>query len=644
MHEIGDKPLAFFRTYRGLVCSTLGILFLLLGFIAILMIYIRRVEKMKLKLEKSNTTLMQIYDELAAKEEELRSQYNDMVISQNKLIQSEERYKLVVEATDDAIWDWHINTNKMFLAPRGYKMLEYDTKNYFNLKKIILSLLKQVDLSLSASEIDNYFKSKSHYYEDVLRIETKDGKYKWLNIKGKIVFDSNNKPCRIIGSISDITKLKKYQDNLEYQAYHDPLTGLCNRLSLDKKVGEHLGNARQDKVFGAMMFIDTDNFKFVNDTLGHIIGDKLLVQVSKKLMFFSNENISLFRFGGDEFIYYIENLSDREQLEILADNILKAFSEPVVIDENIINVTISMGISVFPDNGTDLDMLLKCADMAMFEVKERGKNGYYFFNEQLNDKILRRVNIEKYLKMALKNNEFVLYYQPQIDLKSKKIDGFEALVRWNSPELGLVSPEDFISIAEEIGFIVHLGEWILRSACSYISGLNAKFNTNYTVAVNISMMQLLQDNFTEVVCSIIKETGLNPNLLELEITESVLMQSPEISIGKLQVLLNMGIKIALDDFGTGYSSLSYLRTIPLTTLKIDKSFIDDIIDEESKTSIVESIITLGHKFGLIMVAEGIEKEDQLKYLEKCSCNKIQGYLFSKPLCCSDLEKHIQQEQ
>lgn len=643
MHEIGDKPLAFFRTYRGLVCSTLGILFLLLGFIAILMIYIRRVEKMKLKLEKSNTTLMQIYDELAAKEEELRSQYNGMVISQNKLIQSEERYKLVVEATDDAIWDWHINTNKMFLAPRGYKMLEYNTKNYFNLKKIILSLLKQVDLSLTASEIDNYFKSKSHYYEEILCIETKDGKYKWLNVKGKVVFDSNNKPCRIIGSISDITKLKKYQDNLEYQAYHDPLTGLCNRLSLDKKVGEHLGNTRQDKVFGAMIFIDTDNFKFVNDTLGHIIGDKLLVQVSKKLMFFSNENISLFRFGGDEFIYYIENISDREQLKILADNILKAFSEPVVIDENIINVTISMGISVFPDNGTDLDMLLKCADMAMFEVKERGKNGYYFFNQQLNDKILRRVNIEKYLKMALKNNEFILYYQPQIDLKSKKIDGFEALVRWNSPELGMVSPGDFISIAEEIGFIGHLGEWILRSACSYMSGLNAKFNTNYTVAVNISMMQLLQDNFTEVVCSIIKETGLNPNLLELEITESVLMQSPEISIGKLQVLLNMGIKIALDDFGTGYSSLSYLRTIPLTTLKIDKSFIDDIIDEESKTSIVESIITLGHKFGLIMVAEGIEKEDQLKYLEKCSCNKIQGYLFSKPLCCSDLEKYIQQE-
>lgn len=599
---------------------------------------------MKLKLEKSNTTLMQIYDELAAKEEELTIQYNDMVISQNKLIQSEERYKLVVEATDDAIWDWHINTNKMFLAPRGYKMLEYNSRNYFNLKKIILSLVKQVDLSLTSSQIDNYFKSKSHYYEEILRIETKDGKYKWLNIKGKIVFDSDNNPCRVIGSISDISKLKKYQENLEYQAYHDPLTGLNNRLSLDKKVGEHLRNAKQDKVFGAMMFIDTDNFKFVNDTLGHIIGDKLLVQISKKLVFFSNESISLFRFGGDEFIYYIENISNREQLEILANNIVKTFSEPFIIDENFINVTISMGISVFPDNGVDLDTLLKCADMAMYEVKEKGKNGYYFFNELLNDKILRRVNIEKYLKTALKNNEFVLYYQPQIDLKSKKIDGFEALVRWNSPELGMVSPEDFISVAEEIGFIVHLGEWILRSACSYIMELNTKWNTNYTVAVNISIIQLLQDNFTEVVCSIIEETGLDPCLLEVEITESVLMESPDISIEKLQVLLDMGVKIALDDFGTGYSSLSYLRTIPLTTLKIDKSFIDDITDEESKTSIVDSIITLGHKFGLIMVAEGIEKEEQLKYLEKCACNKIQGYLFSKPLCCSDLEKYIQQKQ
>jgi EAL domain-containing protein (putative c-di-GMP-specific phosphodiesterase class I) len=276
--------------------------------------------------------------------------------------------------------------------------------------------------------------------------------------------------------------------------------------------------------------------------------------------------------------------------------------------------------------------------MAMYKVKQKGKNGYCFFNTLIKEEIQARVNIERHLKKALDNDEFILHYQPQIDVETKNIIGFESLVRWLSPDMGLVPPLKFIHIAEETGFIVPLGEWILRTSCQFCKNINRERNTNYKISVNISVMQLLQDNFNDMVERALKDTGLSANLLELEITESIIMESPELIVGKLKQLRQKGISVALDDFGTGYSSLAYLKNIPITTLKIDKLFIDDISSDDSNTTLTDSIISLGHKIGLTIVAEGVETTDQLKYLENNKCDMIQGYLFSKPLPPEDISK------
>lgn len=432
-------------------------------------------------------------------------------------------------------------------------------------------------------------------------------------------------------------KLEKSEERLEYLAFHDTLTGLYNRLYLFEEIGDFF-NDTTSKTLAAMFFIDTDNFKFINDTMGHSFGDKLIISVAKRLLSFTNDNCTLIRLGGDEFILFIKDIKERKSIEKIAQNIIMSFNEPFNIEDNFINITLSIGISIYPDHGRNTDELLRHSDIAMYKVKSQGRNDYYFFNNLINEEIITRVNIEKLLKKALDNNEFVLYYQPQVNITTKEIDGFEALIRWISPELGTVSPYKFINIAEETGFIIPLGEWILKSACSYIQALNERKSTSYKISVNISVIQFLQDNFTDIVNKVLNETNLPSSLLELEITESIIMDSPDVIVEKIKFLRSKNIRIALDDFGTGYSSLFYLRKIPITTLKIDKVFIDDIISEEADSTVTDSIISLGHKMGLSIVAEGVETEKQLKYLEFHKCDKLQGYLFWKPLSEQEVEK------
>lgn len=431
--------------------------------------------------------------------------------------------------------------------------------------------------------------------------------------------------------------LEVYKEELSYLAYHDSLTGLYNRNYLYEHISNSIKEIDKNNVINALMFIDADNFKFVNDTLGHSFGDKFIIEISKRLLTLKNENSALFRLGGDEFVYCLKSIKNKQQAESFADEILKIFYEPFFIEDNMINTTISVGISLYPHDGDSADILLKYADMAMYKVKGNGKNGYSFFDKSLSDEMHNRVNIEKYLKKALPNNEFIVYYQPQVNIEGNRVDGFEALIRWKSPELGMVSPLNFISLAEELGLILPIGEWILRSACSFIKELNGKRNTKYKISVNISVLQLLQDNFTEMVLNVLSEVGLEPSYLELEITESIIMESPDLNISKLKLLLSRGISIALDDFGTGYSSLSYLRAMPINTLKIDKSFVDNISNTDDTVSITDTIISLGHNLGLTIVAEGVENTEQLNYLKEHHCDKIQGYLFSKPLRASELE-------
>jgi diguanylate cyclase (GGDEF)-like protein len=433
-------------------------------------------------------------------------------------------------------------------------------------------------------------------------------------------------------------QLEEYSSKLHHLAYHDALTGLYNRLYLYEEVEKVLSS---NHTIGALFFIDLDNFKFVNDALGHNIGDELLKDIAKRLLNLASTENTLIRLGGDEFVFLTRKLENKEQAKKFAHSIINQFKEPFTLKDNCLSLTISVGIAIFPENGHNINTLLRNADMAMYKVKNSGKNGSFFFNNHLKEELLFRVMIENNFKKALEKEEFNVYYQPQINIHSNEIDGFEALIRWNSPELGMLSPLKFIPIAEETGFITTLGEWILRSSCAFIKDLNARKNTTYKISVNISVIQLLQDHFVDVVKGVLEDTSLEPDLLELEITESVIMESPELVAEKIRTLRAIGVRVALDDFGTGYSSLSYLRNIPITTLKIDKLFVDDIASPCSNTDVTDTIIDLGHKMNLTIVAEGVETDEQLQYLKENGCDKIQGYLFSKPLPISELESMLE---
>ncbi|HYE11107.1 MAG TPA: EAL domain-containing protein [Patescibacteria group bacterium] len=423
--------------------------------------------------------------------------------------------------------------------------------------------------------------------------------------------------------------LEAYEKELHYQALHDQLTGLQNRRSLIKDLSELVGSKTKGKV--ALLIIDIDNFKYINDTMGHFFGDQLLMKLSERLEGLIEDNCKIYRLGGDEFVILFEDFDDSITIEKLAVKLLKGCTFGFDVDYSRIFISISIGIALYPEHGDNLDALLKNADIAVYKAKETGKNRIVFFNKPMNDAISERVLLEKHLRTALDSNEFVLHYQPQLDIATNKVSGLEALIRWNSPELGFVSPLKFISIAEDTHLIIPIGEWVLKNACLFLKKLHQQGYSDMLMSVNISMLQLIQDDFANKVMEILDELKLDPKYLELEITESILMESYEAIAEKLKLLKGKGVRIALDDFGKGYSSLNYLKQLPISTLKIDKSFVDTISADDKNKSLTDLIVTIGITMGLCVVAEGVETQEQLDYLVEHKCSKIQGYFFSRPV-------------
>lgn len=424
-------------------------------------------------------------------------------------------------------------------------------------------------------------------------------------------------------------RLQDSEQELEYQAYHDQITGAQNKLSLIKSLNR-LADSGNDSLI-AVLIVDIDNFKYINDTMGHSFGDQMLVKVCSHLENMLGEDSTIYKLGGDSFVIIYQGFSELAQAEKLAIRLLKSFKSPFEVGDSSLFITISIGAAFYPEHGNNADELLKNADIALYKAKATGKNRIVFYNKPMDEVFSERLYIEKNLRTALMNNEFELYYQPQLDIHGKRISGFEALIRWNSPELGFVSPLRFISIAEDTHMIIAIGEWVLRNSCIYLSKLHQQGYKDLSVSVNISMIQLIQEDFVEMVMEALRQGKLEPQDLELEITESTLMESYEIVKDKLNILKDKGVCIALDDFGKGYSSLNYLRQLPISTLKIDKSFIDTIGSGSRNESIVSMMVGIGKTMGLSVVAEGVESRDQLDYLENSNCDKIQGYLFSKPV-------------
>ncbi len=451
----------------------------------------------------------------------------------------------------------------------------------------------------------------------------------WLTITA--IKDKSGETTQYAAIFHDITELKQGQEEIKYQAYHDALTGLPNRLLFHDRLTQSIGHARRNNNKLAILFLDLDNFKKINDSLGHEVGDLMLKGVATRLIATLREEDTVSRFGGDEFTIILENLEDAEDTSLVAQKIIKTLSEPFLYQGSKLFITTSIGITLFPEDGDSVEKLMKNADMAMYRAKEHGKNTYQFFTHEMNLKVIERFKIEDDLRNAVENKEFLIHYQPKVDLATGTIVSMEALVRWQKPAGEIVSPADFIPVAEDTGLIIPIGGWVLREACRKTKIWMDKGYGPLKVTVNLSAKQFHDENLIKSIEIVLNETDLDPKHLELEITESSMMADVEKNVLTLKCLSSMGISLAIDDFGTGYSSLNYLMRFPINTLKIDSSFVNEIPGDNDAESIVQVIIAMARSLSLSVVAEGVETREQLDFLRKYNCDEIQGYYFSKPL-------------
>jgi diguanylate cyclase (GGDEF)-like protein/PAS domain S-box-containing protein len=451
----------------------------------------------------------------------------------------------------------------------------------------------------------------------------------WLNIS--VVKDERGRITHYVGVFSDISAMKESESRLDHLAHHDPLTGLPNRLLLNARMEHALARAHRSNTLLAVLFLDLDRFKNINDTLGHPIGDLLLQEVAHRLNGCVREEDTVSRLGGDEFTILLEDLADSRFASSVAEKILGSLADKFMLHEHEVFVTCSVGISIFPADGSDITTLLKNADSALYRAKEQGRNNYQYYTEELTSRAMERLAMENSLRHALQRNELVVHYQPQVDLYNGRIIGMEALVRWQHPEIGLISPNAFIPLAEETGLIIPIGEWVLRTACAQLKRWMDAGLPKIRVGVNLSSRQFNQNNLDEVVAAALRDTGLPPDCLELELTERMIMQDAESTITILHKLRALGVQFSIDDFGTGYSSLSYLKRFPIDRIKIDQSFVREITSNPEDAAVSQAIISLSHSLNLKTVAEGVETAEQQEFLRTLQCDEIQGFHFSRPV-------------
>jgi diguanylate cyclase (GGDEF)-like protein len=429
----------------------------------------------------------------------------------------------------------------------------------------------------------------------------------------------------------DVSAALAMAEEMTHSFEHDSLTGLPNRLLLKDRIDQAIATAPRHERQVAVLFLDLDGFKYINDSLGHPTGDKLLQSIAKRLVGCVRTSDTVSRQGGDEFVVLLTESRQWEDAVVVAERILKAVAQSHPIDNHDLHVTTSIGVSVYPDDGEDAETLIRNADIAMYQAKEKGRNSYQFFKPAMNVRAVERQSIESSLRSAVKNGEFVLRYQPKVDLQTGLITGAEALIRWNHPLRGELAPGMFVSIAEDSGLIRQIGRWVLREACEQARAWLDEGLPPISIAVNVSAVELSDETYVQRLYATLSETGMDPSNLELELTESVLMRHAHSAAIILQALRKTGIQVALDDFGTGYSSLSYLRDFPIDSLKIDRSFVDEVTSVVEDTSIVKAVISMARNLGLRVVAEGVENMDQLEFLRAQACDEAQGYFFSRPV-------------
>lgn len=526
-----------------------------------------------------------------------------------------------------------ISVNAAFTRITGYSSTEVIGKN-----PKLLSSGKQDKAFYQA--MWRTIKETGHWQGEIWnRRKSGDVYPEWLSISTER--NASGDVTNHIAIFTDITARKKSEERIRFLAYYDPLTELPNRTLFEEHIKRALAGAKRSGKKVALLFLDLDRFKSINDSLGHLSGDLLLQSVASRLKSHIRESDMICRQGGDEFIIVLTGIDSAESVAHVAEKIVEDMLEPHPVAGHQLTVSFSIGISLYPDDGDTSEMLIKNADAAMYHAKDAGRNNFQFFSPEMNSEAFERLSMESDLRMALKKDELLLHYQPKIDIHSGNIIGMEALARWNHPERGCVSPEKFIPVAEECGLIASIGEWVLRTACAQCRKWHESGLLSVPVAVNISAVQLHQKNIRDMIAEILSETGLDPHLLELEITEGVVMQDAESTIVTLRSLKELGISLSIDDFGTGYSSLNYLRYFPVDKLKIDRSFVRDISSDLDDATITRTIVSMGHSLRMKVIAEGVESAEQLSLLKEQGCDEIQGYYFSVPFPAEKLPDFLE---
>ncbi len=477
-----------------------------------------------------------------------------------------------------------------------------------------------------SGELENYRKNGEKYTE-------------WLTLTA--VKNAEQHITNYVGVFADITDIKRSQQQVNALVNHDPLTGLPNRRLIQQLFNHALQLASRNQAQAAVLFIDLDRFKNINDSLGHFAGDRMLLEVSTRIRGALRESDILGRLGGDEFIVLLENLRDKEDAALKAQAILAALKREFSLDQHELFIGASIGIAMYPADGQDVESLIKAADLAMYQVKNNGKNHHAFYFPTLSQHAVEHFHLENELRQALAKQQLKLFYQPQIDLQSGMVVGAEALIRWQHPTQGMVPPGRFIPLAEESGLILSIGQWALKEAVTQAEQWQQRFPAFKKMAINVSAMQIMQSQFADTVYGTLLETDCDADLIELEITESTLMQHTEHVVNTFNQLKQLGVSIAIDDFGTGYSSLSHLKRLPLDQLKIDRSFVKDLPDDHDDAAITNAIFAMATQLGFTVVAEGVETEAQEHFLKQMGCQTAQGYLYAYPLPAQDFVQLMQ---
>ncbi|WP_299413000.1 EAL domain-containing protein [Acaryochloris sp. IP29b_bin.148] len=552
------------------------------------------------------------------------------------LQEREEQYNLVAQASNDGLWDWNLQTHQVYYSPRWAAIIGQEEAALQSSIQEWFDRIHPEDKKRFRTDLRRHLRRETPAFECQYRMLHRDQSYRWVSSRGIAVYGSNNRVVRMAGSHTDLTN---------HVALYDHLTGLPSRaLFLDQLHRTLARVKRQTNYLFAVLFLDCDRFKLINDSLGHAIGDQLLIEVAQRLIAALRPGDVIARLGGDEFAILLENIPEQRLAEKVASRLNRELEQAFQLQGHTVYISASIGIAFNSDYSQQPEDLLRDADNAMYRAKALGKSRYVVFEAAMRDRVQALLRVETDLRAAIANQEFQLYYQPIICLKTHEIVSLEALIRWQHPQRGLISPLEFIPVAEETGLILTIGQWVLQEACQQLWHWHQSL-TNIpplSISVNLSRKQFSQASLGQQIQSILSETGVNARHLKLEITETMIMENEVMVSELISQLRALGLQLQIDDFGTGYSSLSFLHNFPLDTLKIDRSFIEGLTTDAEKSEIIRTMITLAHNLGMTAIAEGVETQSQLQWLKENQCDCVQGYLISKPLSAERLQKTLMQ--